>query len=82
MDDCEKKGCSICELRSNPEGLPHVEGQTPHPDVTDVRNRELLLFLLVIIIMIVIGIGGAVVYSKLTNDDSSGNSSTTGNVIR
>jgi polyferredoxin len=65
-NDCEKKECSICGLRANPEGLPHVEGQTPHPEVTDVRNRELLMFLLVIIIMIVIGIGGAVVYNRLT----------------
>lgn len=81
MNNCEKKGCSICELRSNPEGLPHVEGQTPHPEVTDVRNRELLLFLLVIIIMIALVVGGAVVYSGLAGDYSLGSHPATGMVF-
>ena len=80
MNDCEKKGCSVCGLRSNPEGLPHVEGQTPHPEVTDVRNRELLLFLLVVVIMIVIAIAGAVVNNGLTGDDSHGNQPAAGMV--
>jgi len=81
-NDYEKKRYSISEPRSNPERLPHVKRQTPHPKVTDVKNRELLLFLLVIVIMIVLVIGGVVLYNGLTGDDSPGNSSSTRQVIR
>ena len=73
MNDCEKKGCSACGRGSNPDGLPCIEGQASHPEVTDVKNRELLLFLLVLAIMVVIAIAGAVVFNRSSGDDSLDN---------
>ena len=63
MNDCKKIGCNLC----NPEQEDSPDQSGPgkdHPEVTNIRNRELAMFFLSVLILIIIGIAAGLAYDK------------------
>lgn len=63
MNDCKKIGCNLCNPEGDEPSDQNCAGKS-HPEISDIKNRELALFFLSVLILIIIGIAVGVIYEK------------------
>jgi hypothetical protein len=66
MKKCDENQCLGCSLKHDSEDNP--DSTQDHPEISDIRNRELMILAFVIIFMFMLIIAGMSVFERFSKE--------------